>query len=53
MNSGRVYEVRHPEMAQVLRATVHVVGGAVGDIDPPEIEVLSLILIERLEILAR
>jgi hypothetical protein len=53
LNSGRTYEVRHPEMIQVLRTVVYVFGGAVGDDDPPRYEVVSLVLIERLEVLVR
>jgi hypothetical protein len=53
MSSGRAYEIRYPEMVQVSRTVLHINGGAVGDYDPPLFEVVSLVLIERLEILAR
>jgi hypothetical protein len=50
LNSGRTYEIRHPEMLRVGRTTVHVYSFAGEPMDPYEkVEMVSLLLIERIE----
>jgi hypothetical protein len=50
LNSGRTFDIRHPEMLRVGRSTVNVYTFAGEPADPFErLEMLSLILIESLE----
>jgi hypothetical protein len=53
LNSGRTYEIRHPEMLRVGRSTVHIFS-FYGDPPGPyeTVEMVSLLLIERIEPLA-
>ncbi len=50
LNSGRVYEIRHPEMIRVGRSTAIVFSYA-GNPDEPfeRMEMVGLVLIERIE----
>jgi hypothetical protein len=50
LNSGRMYEIRHPEMIRVGRSTAIVFSFA-GDPDEPfeSMEMIGLVLIERIE----
>jgi hypothetical protein len=50
MNSGRAYEIRHPEMVSVGRSTAHIFtyrGEPTGPWD--QAEMVSLMLMERVE----
>jgi len=50
MNSGQVYEIRHPEMLRVGRSAVRVYWFDGEPTDPYErMEMISLLLIERIE----
>jgi hypothetical protein len=50
LNSGRTFEIRHPEMVHVGRTAMTIFSFA-GDITDPyeRIEMVSLVMIERLE----
>ena len=50
LNSGRAYDIRHPEMLRVGRTTMHIYSFTGEPIDPHErMEMVSLLLIERIE----
>jgi hypothetical protein len=50
LNSGRSYEIRHPEMLRVGRSSVNIYSFAGDPSDPYErMEMVSLLLIERIE----
>ncbi|MGA2065336.1 MAG: hypothetical protein ABSG86_10215 [Thermoguttaceae bacterium] len=50
LNSGRTYEIRHPEMLRVGRSSIHVYSFHGEPSDPYErVEMVSLLLIERIE----
>lgn len=50
LNSGRSYEIRHPEMLKVGRSSVNVYSYAGEPEDPYErMEMVGLLLIERIE----
>jgi hypothetical protein len=50
LNSGRNYEIRHPEMLRVGRSSVNVYSFSAEPSDPYErMEMVSLFLIERIE----
>ncbi len=50
LNSGRSFDIRHPEMLRVGRSSVNVFSFAGAPADPYErMEMVSLILIESLE----
>jgi hypothetical protein len=50
LNSGRTFEIRHPEMLRVGISTMHVYSFAGEPVDPYEnVEMVSLLLIERIE----
>jgi hypothetical protein len=50
LNSGRTYEIRHPEMLRVGRSTVNIFSFYGGPAGPYEsMEMASLLLIERIE----
>jgi hypothetical protein len=50
LNSGRTYEIRHPEMLKVGRSSVNIYSYAGEPEDPYErMEMVGLILIERIE----
>jgi hypothetical protein len=50
LNSGRSYEIRHPEMLRVGRSNVNVFSFAGEPADPHEhMEMFGLLLIERIE----
>ena len=50
LNSGRTYEIRHPEMLRVGRSTINVYSFEGEPTDPYEtVEMVSLLLIERIE----
>ena len=50
LNSGRSYDIRHPEMLRVGRSSVNVYSFAGEPTDPYErVEMVSLLLIERIE----
>ena len=50
LNSGRTYDIRHPEMVKVGRSTVHIYSYAGKPEDPHErMEMVGLLLIERIE----
>ena len=50
LNSGRTYEIRHPEMLRVGKSSVNVYTFAGAPADPYErMEMLSLVLIESIE----
>jgi hypothetical protein len=50
LNSGRVFEIRHPEMLKVGRTSAHVYTYASAPEDPYEkVEMISLVLIESIE----
>jgi hypothetical protein len=50
LNSGRTYEIRHPEMLRVGRSSVNIYSFAGDPSDPYErMEMVSLLLIERIE----
>lgn len=50
LNSGRSYEIRHPEMLRIGRSSVNVYSFAGEPSDPYErMEMVSLQLIERIE----
>ena len=53
LNSGKTYEIRHPEMLRVGRSTVNVFS-FVGEPSAPyeRLEMVSLLLIERIEPIA-
>jgi hypothetical protein len=50
MNSGRAYDIRHPEMLKVGRSAVHIYS-YVGNPEGPHarMEMIGLVLIERIE----
>ncbi|MGO9919847.1 MAG: hypothetical protein ACLQIB_34785 [Isosphaeraceae bacterium] len=49
-NSGRTYDIRHPEMLKVGRSTVNIYSYAGEPEDPYErMETVGLLLIERIE----
>ncbi|MGD0900279.1 MAG: hypothetical protein ABR915_20805 [Thermoguttaceae bacterium] len=53
LNSGRSYDIRHPEMLRVGRSTVNVYWFEGEPADPYQrMEMVSLVLIERVESLA-
>jgi hypothetical protein len=50
LNSGRMYEIRHPEMLRVGRSSVNIYSFVGAPEDPYErMEMVSLVLIERIE----
>ena len=50
LNSGRTYEIRHPEMLRVGRSSVNVYSFEGDPVDPYErMEMVSLVLIGRIE----
>ncbi len=50
MNSGRTFDIRHPEMVRVSRSTVHIFSFVGEPADPYErVEMIGLLLIESLE----
>jgi hypothetical protein len=50
LNSGRTYEIRHPEMLRVGRSSVNFYSFVGAPEDPYErMEMISLVLIERIE----
>jgi hypothetical protein len=50
MNSGRTYEIRHPEMVRVGRSQIMIFSYAGKPEDPYErVEMVGLLLIERIE----
>ncbi len=50
LNSGKSYEIRHPEMLKVGRSSINVFWYAGDPQDPYErMEMVSLLLIERIE----
>jgi hypothetical protein len=50
LNSGRTYDIRHPEMLRVGRSSMHVYSFEGEPSDPYErVEMVSLLLIERIE----
>ena len=50
LNSGRTYEIRHPEMLRVGRSGMHIFSFVGEPSDPYErVEMVSLLLIERIE----
>ena len=50
LNSGRTYEIRHPEMLKVGRSTVNIFTYAGEPSDPYEkVEMVGLLLIESIE----
>jgi hypothetical protein len=50
LNSGRTYEIRHPEMLRVGRSSVNFSSFVGAPEDPYErMEMISLVLIERIE----
>ena len=50
LNSGRTYEIRHPEMLRVSRTTMLVFSFAGEPQDPIEkMEMVGLVLVERIE----
>jgi hypothetical protein len=50
LNSGRTFEIRHPEMMRVGRSTIHIFTFAGEPTDPYErVEMVSLLLIESIE----
>jgi hypothetical protein len=50
LNSGRTYDIRHPEMLRVGRSSVNVYSFAGEPSDPYErMEMVSILLIERIE----
>jgi hypothetical protein len=50
LNSGRTYEIRHPEMLRVGRSSANVYSYAGKAEDPYErMEMVGLVLIERIE----
>jgi hypothetical protein len=50
LNSGRTYDIRHPEMLRVGRSIVNVYSFVGDPADPYErMEMVSLLLIERIE----
>jgi len=48
MNSGRTFDIRHPEMVRVGRSTVHIftVGNTPSEEPYEQFEMISLLLIE-------
>jgi len=52
LNSGREFEIRHPEMLRVGRTTVNIYSFAGEPMDPYErLQMVSLLLIESVEAL--
>ena len=50
LNSGRTYEIRHPEMLRVSRSTMHIFSFTDEPEDPFEkMEMVGLVLVERIE----
>ena len=50
LNSGRTYEIRHPEMLRVGRSTANIYSFVGEPADPYEhMEMVSLLLVERIE----
>ncbi|MGA7497107.1 MAG: hypothetical protein WBX00_10300 [Isosphaeraceae bacterium] len=50
LNSGRTYEIRHPEMLRVSRSTMHIFSFTGEPEDPFEkMEMVGLVLVERIE----
>jgi hypothetical protein len=50
LNSGKTYDIRHPEMLRVGRSSMHVFSFAGPPADPYErVEMVSLLLIEAIE----
>lgn len=49
MNSGRTCEIRHPEMANVTRSTIYIFQADKSDVPAERVEMVSLLLIERVE----
>lgn len=50
VNSGRTYDIRHPEMLKVGRSSMNVFSYPGEPIDPYErVEMVSLVLVERIE----
>ena len=50
LNSGRSYDIRHPEMVRVGRSYINIFSFAGEPADPHEkMEMVSLLLVERIE----
>jgi hypothetical protein len=50
LNSGRSYDIRHPEMVRVGRTFINSFSFAGAPVDPHEkMEMVSLLLVERIE----
>jgi hypothetical protein len=50
LNSGRRYDIRHPEMVRVGRSYINIFSFAGEPADPHEkMEMVSLLLVERIE----
>jgi len=50
LNSGRTYDIRHPEMLRVGRTTMHIYSFRGDPVEPYEhMEMVGLLLIERIE----
>jgi hypothetical protein len=50
LNSGRTYDIRHPEMLRVGRSYVNIYSFSGEPVEPHEhMEMVSLLLIERIE----
>ncbi len=50
LNSGRTYEIRHPEMLRVGRTSMNIYSFVGEPTDPYErVEMVSLVLVERIE----
>lgn len=50
LNSGRTYDIRHPEMLKVGRTTMNIYTYTGEPADPYEkVEMVSLVLVERIE----
>ena len=50
LNSGRSYDIRHPEMLRVGRSYINIFSFAGEPADPHEkMEMVSLLLVERIE----
>ena len=53
LNSGKTYDIRHPEMLRIGRTTMQIYSFAGEPADPYErVEMVSLLLIERIESVA-
>ena len=50
LNSGRTFEIRHPEMVMIGRSAMHIYTFAGGPTEPfDRVEMVSLVLIESVE----